>query len=217
LIPRRRSLPWIAAEGVLLTVTLWVISAIFLISDFPVTGAVFAVVAACVALFFRDPERMISAKPGQILSPADGTIVAVDRWREERYLDEETVRVCIFMSIFNVHINRIPVDGKVLEVKHVKGGFAMAHLDEASLENERTEIVMTDEKGRRSLMVQVAGLVARRIICRLQPGDMVRTGERFGLICFGSRVDLYLPAETVPSVDVGDKVRAGISVLGSLN
>jgi phosphatidylserine decarboxylase len=105
----------------------------------------------------------------------------------------------------------------VVEVNHIPGGFKMAHLEEAGLENERSEVVLEDEKGRRSLIVQVAGLVARRIICHLSPGDQVKAGERFGLICFGSRVDVYLPPETEPRVSVGDRVKAGISVIGALD
>ena len=174
---------------------------------------VLAAAALAVGLFFRDPPRAVVAMPSQVLSPADGRIVAVDRRREDRFLKGEALRISVFMSVFNVHINRVPFDCRVLEARHVSGGFAMAHLDEVGLENERTEILLQDERGGRSLMVQVAGLVARRIICRLEPGDEVKAGSRFGLICFGSRVDLYLPPDAIPSVSVGDRVRGGLTVL----
>ncbi|GBE15244.1 phosphatidylserine decarboxylase [bacterium BMS3Abin14] len=183
---------------------------------FSVAGIFFLAGSVAVLLFFRDPERKTQARPGDIFSPADGRVVAVGPVAEERYLKGPAMRISVFMSIFNVHINRIPLPGRVLEVKHLPGGFRMAHLDEASLQNERTEILMEDPSGRRALMVQVAGLVARRIICRLVSGERVETGRRFGLICFGSRVDLYLPPETASAVNVGDRVRAGLSVVGRL-
>jgi phosphatidylserine decarboxylase len=182
----------------------------------PVAGMFLLFAAVGILLFFRDPNRVVAEGSGRILSAADGRVIAVESTVESRYLHADALRISVFMSIFNVHINRIPADYRVLDVKRITGGFRMAHLDEASLENERTEILLEDESGRRSLMVQVAGLVARRIICRLEPGDLVKTGNRFGLICFGSRVDLYLPPETVPAVEVGDKVKAGLSVLGTL-
>ena len=203
----------VAREGIPhITIPALIALALFLIG-FPVGGAVAAAVTVAVALFFRDPERAHSAEPGDILSPADGRVVAADRVEEDRHLGGEALRISVFMSVFNVHINRVPMDAKVLTVKHVRGGFAMAHLDDAGLINERTEIVLEDSTGEKSLMVQVAGLVARRIICRVREGEDVRRGSRFGLICFGSRVDLYLPPEIRPVVEVGDRVRAGRSVL----
>jgi phosphatidylserine decarboxylase len=117
------------------------------------------------------------------------------------------------MNVLNVHINRIPVDGKVLTVRHIPGGFVMAHLEDAAVSNERTEVLIEDDEGRHYLMVQIAGLVARRIICRLRKGDEVKAGQRFGLICFGSRVDLYMPRDVSVLVSVGDRVRAGLSVM----
>ena len=179
-------------------------------------GIFFLAGSVAILLFFRDPERKAHARPGEVFSPADGRVVAVGPVGEERYLRGSALRVSVFMSLFNVHINRIPFPGRVLEVRHVPGGFRMAHLDDASLQNERTEILMEDPSGRRILMVQVAGLVARRIICRLVSGDRVETGRRFGLICSGWRVDLYLPPETVPAVKPGDRVRAGLSVIKKL-
>ena len=193
-----------------------VLSAVLFLLGYPVGGAAAGMVAVAVALFFRDPERANSAMPGDILSPADGRIVAVDRVEENRHLGSEALRISVFMSIFNVHVNRIPMDSKAVTVKHVPGGFAMAHLDDAGVINERTEILLEDGSGRQSLMVQVAGLVARRIICRLGAGDDVVRGNRFGLICFGSRVDLYLPAHAQPRVEIGARVRAGQTVLAQM-
>ncbi len=209
--------PLIAREGLMPTLIPAAGAALLLLAGLKGLSLVLAVCAIGIALFFRDPVRMVNFEGSDIVSPADGRVVAVDRREEKKLLGGDTLRISVFMSIFNVHINRIPADGRVVEVNHIPGGFKMAHLEVAGLENERTEIVLEDKKGRRSLMVQVAGLVARRIICRLSPGDQMKTGERFGLICFGSRVDVYLPPETEPRVRVGDRVKAGISVIGVLN
>jgi phosphatidylserine decarboxylase len=207
----------VAREGIPHISIPFVLAVILLLVGFPIMGAAAVTVAVAIALFFRDPERPYSAQPDDILSPADGRIVAVDRVDEDRHLNGEALRISVFMSVFNVHVNRVPMDSRVLTVKHVAGGFAMAHLDDAGVINERTEIVLQDGSGRKSLMVQVAGLVARRIICRVSEGDDVARGNRFGLICFGSRVDLYLPTDAQPQVEVGTRVRAGQSVLAQMN
>ncbi len=209
--------PLIAREGLIPTLIPAVCSIVLLSAGIKGFSLLLAVLAVGIALFFRDPVRIVNIRDNDIVSPADGRIVAVDRREEKKHLGGDSLRISVFMSIFNVHINRIPADGRVVEVNHIPGGFKMAHLEEAGLENERSEVVLEDEKGRRSLMVQVAGLVARRIICHLSPGDQVKAGERFGLICFGSRVDVYLPPETEPRVSVGDRVKAGISVIGALD
>jgi len=206
----------VAREGIPHISIPFVLAVILLLVGFPIMGAVAVTVAVAIALFFRDPERPYSAQPDDVLSPADGRIVALDRVDEDRHLNGEALRISVFMSVFNVHVNRVPMDSRVLTVKHVAGGFAMAHLDDAGVINERTEIVLQDGSGRKSLMVQVAGLVARRIICRVSEGDDVARGNRFGLICFGSRVDLYLPTDAQPQVEVGTRVRAGQSVLAKM-
>jgi phosphatidylserine decarboxylase len=210
-------MPGVAVEGFVPGTLSLVAAGILFFLGVPVAGMFLLFASVGILLFFRDPNRVTAEGRGRILSAADGKVIAVEPVVESRYLNADALRISVFMSIFNVHINRIPADNRVQDVKHITGGFRMAHLEEASLENERTEILFEDNSGRRSLMVQVAGLVARRIICRLEPGDLVKAGSRFGLICFGSRVDLYLPPETVPAVEVGDKVKAGLSVLGTLN
>ncbi|UCF30671.1 MAG: phosphatidylserine decarboxylase family protein [bacterium] len=213
---QKQIIPLIANEGLIRAAFPGVACVVLFLAGWNAPGTVMAAVTVAVLLFFRDPERAITADAGQILSPADGRVVAVDRPREDRYLGTDSLRVSVFMSIFNVHINRIPCDGKVLEVNHVPGGFRMAHLDDVGAENERMEVLLEDPGGRRSLMVQVAGLVARRIICRVAPGTDVGRGERYGLICFGSRVDLYLSSEAEARVRIGDRVRAGLSVVAEL-
>ena len=162
--------------------------------------------------FFRDPER--APPPGEhlVLSPADGRVVAVVPEREDRFLAAPATRISIFMSPLDVHVNRNPVSGIVERVQHTAGKFRAAFADKASLDNERNALVL-ESRGRRYLVVQIAGAVARRIVCRLAPGDQVQRGERCGLIMFGSRVDLFVPADVRPLVQRGDRVRAGTSVV----
>jgi phosphatidylserine decarboxylase len=173
------------------------------------------VFAVLVVNFFRDPERVVPPGDQLITSPADGKIVAVlDGVREERFLQTTCKRVSIFMSPLNVHVNRIPVDGTVLQVAHSEGRFHAAFLDKASEDNERNAVVVEDARGERILFVQIAGQLARRIVCEVAPGDRVRRGDRYGMIMFGSRLDLYLPEVVNVSVRIGDRVTAGETVIG---
>ena len=170
-----------------------------------------------VAAFFRDPEREVPPGDDLVVSPADGKVVAIaSDVAPEGYPAARGQRVSIFMSVANVHVNRIPASGEVLSVRHTPGRFLAAFQDRASLENERNEVAVRDAAGRLVVFVQIAGLVARRIVCHLRSGQRVRQGERFGLIMFGSRVDVYLPPTARLRVRVGDRVRAGSGVLGEL-
>jgi phosphatidylserine decarboxylase len=170
---------------------------------------------AFVLWFFRDPERIPPADERLVVSPADGRVLAVAAEREERYLHGPATRVSIFMSPLDVHVNRNPVAGSVAMVEHTAGRFRAAFADKASLDNERNAVVLEHE-GRRFLMVQIAGALARRIVCRLAPGDRVRRGERFGMIMFGSRMDLFLPPGVRPRVRPGERVHAGTTVLAEI-
>jgi phosphatidylserine decarboxylase len=163
--------------------------------------------------FFRDPERTISPEPGLIVAPADGKVVLVDEVAEDEFLRGPARRVAIFMNVFDVHVNRSPVAGTVTEMRHRPGGYRAAFRREAA-GNEQQVLVLEDEAGRRVLMVQIAGLLARRIIPYVQPGHQLSRGERVGMICFGSRVDLYLPPEVDIQVQVGDRLKAGSSIIG---
>lgn len=163
--------------------------------------------------FFRDPERTAPADEGLVISPADGRIVAVVSEREDRFLNTQATRVSIFMSPLDVHVNRNPVSGTVTSVEHTAGKFRAAFSDKSSLDNERNAVVM-ESGGRRFLMVQIAGALARRIVCHVGPGDRLERGQRFGMIMFGSRVDVFLPPGVQPTVSKGERVRAGLSVLG---
>jgi len=166
--------------------------------------------------FFRDPERAIPATEGAVVSPADGRVISVLQTVNERFFDGPCLKISIFMSVFNVHVNRIPCKGEVTNIVYHPGKFFSANLDKASEKNEHNAIFLKTEEGVQMSVVQIAGLIARRIICKLQVGDPVDRGERFGMICFGSRLDVYLPQHVEPAVTVGDKVQAGTSVLGML-
>lgn len=167
-----------------------------------------------VIAFFRDPERSIPDDKTAIVSPADGRVIKVEKVTEQRILGRESLRICIFMNVFNVHVNRAPAAGKVLKVLYNPGKFFNASLDKASLMNEQNAVVLEAKNGKVIAFNQIAGLIARRIVCHARPGMKLEKGERFGLIRFGSRVDVYLPAECRAAVKVGDKVSAGSSILG---
>jgi phosphatidylserine decarboxylase len=168
-----------------------------------------------VTQFFRDPVRDIPAEPRAVICPADGRVVAVDVVRDP-YLDRDARRISIFMNVFNVHSNRSPVDGKIREIWYQRGSFLNAALDKASKENERNALWMRTDAGDDVVVVQVAGLVARRIRCYRQPGDRVGHGERFGFIRYGSRVDVYLPDTATPRVALGDRVKSGRDIIAVL-
>ncbi len=172
------------------------------------------VTLAFFAYFFRDPERLIPGGPEEVVSPADGKVVFIDEVREERYLNAPARRVAIFMNVFDVHVNRAPVAGTVAASEHRDGCFKAAWREDACVLNEQQALVLEAE-GRRVLVVQIAGLLARRIISYVQPGQSLMKGERLGMICFGSRVDLYLPLGAEILVKVGEKVKAGSSVVAS--
>ncbi len=165
--------------------------------------------------FFRDPTRVPPPGDRLVVSPADGRIVAVVEEREDVFLHAPATRVSIFMSPLDVHVNRSPVNGVVEEVRHTNGKFRAAFKDKASLDNERNAVVLRSD-GRRYLMVQIAGALARRIVCHVGPGAQLERGERFGMIMFGSRVDLYLPAGVRPRVKNGDRVHAGATILAEV-
>jgi len=168
--------------------------------------------------FFRDPDRNTQNEKNKIISPADGKVCLIDSSippKELNYGNEEMLRVCIFMNVFNVHVNRSPVKGKIKKIEYKEGNFFNASLDKASEKNERNSIVISTENGIEVIVVQIAGLIARRILSFVNDGDQLKSGERFGLIRFGSRVDIYLPKTFKSEVKVGDKTVAGETILGS--
>ena len=175
----------------------------------------FWIVVVFMVQFFRDPPRAIPADPAAVLSPADGRVVVVERARDP-YLDRDALKISVFMNVFNAHSNRSPVDGEVRNTWYFPGSFLNAALAKASLENERAVLWIKTANGADVTCVQVAGLVARRILCYAKTGQQLARGERFGFIRFGSRVDLYLPLDATPRAMVGDVVYATQSILAVL-
>jgi phosphatidylserine decarboxylase len=163
--------------------------------------------------FFRDPERAVPQGADKIISPADGKVIKMDIVDEPYYFNGKAKRVSIFLSVFNVHVNRIPVNGTVDYYKYVPGKFLAAFADKASLDNEQTVIGIKHEKGK-LLFKQIAGLIARRIVCHVAEGDTVVAGERFGLIRYGSRVDMFFPENVEFKVEIGQMVVGGETVIG---
>ena len=171
--------------------------------------------ALFVLQFFRDPPRSIPGDERTVVSPADGRIVAVESARDP-FLERPALKVSVFMSVFNVHSNRSPVDGDLRQAWYHTGRFFNAVLDKASLENERNALWLKTATGADVTCVQIAGLIARRILCYVKPGDKLARGERFGFIRFGSRVDVYLPPSANVKATLGDKVQGGSSILAVL-
>ncbi len=167
--------------------------------------------------FFRDPERFVPKQKGAIISPADGKVIVVKKVTADEggeYVDTEALKISIFMNVFNVHVNRVPFDGIVEDVKYSSGKFFNASFDKASVHNERNALTIKTEAGHIFKVVQIAGLIARRIVCKIEKNTFLRCGDRYGLIRFGSRLDLYLPCDTKTEVTLGQKVKAGSSILG---
>ncbi|MBM9604225.1 phosphatidylserine decarboxylase family protein [Desulfopila inferna] len=174
-------------------------------------------VTTFVLCFFRDPERFIPAKEHAVLAPADGKVIYVEKITDDEYLQQEVYKISIFMNVFNVHVNRLPLSGTVKKIIYKPGKFHSADSDKAVLYNENCTTILESETGKKIAFVQVAGLIARRIVNWLELEDKAVRGERFGLIRFGSRVDIYLPADTEIAIEKGQKVRGGETIIGYLN
>jgi len=173
------------------------------------------IIALFVLQFFRDPPREIPQDAGAVLSPCDGRVIKVER-TQDPYGQREAILISVFMNVFNVHSNRSPVDGKIEQVQYFPGKFVNADLDKASSENERNAVVIKTNEGQTVTFVQVAGLIARRILCYVKAGDVLSRGQRYGFIRFGSRVDVYLPLDASVKVSIGDKVSATTTILAIL-
>jgi phosphatidylserine decarboxylase len=180
-----------------------------------VPAAVSFLLTLFVISFFRNPERTPPGDDRTVIAPADGTVIVVERVTETP-LGSEALKISIFMSVFNVHVNRAPLGGTVVDIAYVPGRFLDARDGRASSENERNAVVLETAAGVRIAFVQIAGLIARRIICYPRVGDLLVRGARYGLIRFGSRVDVYLPVDVEPLVKLGDTTTAGETVLGRL-
>lgn len=178
---------------------------------------VFGLLTLFTLFFFRDPNRTVPTAEGAIVAPADGKIVAIEQLRDHPFIDGPATKISIFLSVFDVHINRVPIDGRIEFVDYHPGKFIAAYEDKASEVNERTEIGMTTASGQKVVFKQIAGLIARRIVCRLDKGDAVATGERFGMIKFGSRTDLIIPGDSRVEVSMGQHVSGGSTIMGYLS
>ena len=173
-----------------------------------------------IAAFFRDPERVVPSEEDVVVSPADGIIIAIDSMRPLANMNlgsEKMKRVVIFLSVFNVHVNRIPIAGKVLRVKHVSGKFEHAGKMKSTDHNEHNIVVLESESGKKISVVQIAGFIARRIVCGAQESDFYATGERYGFIKFGSRMDLYLPYDCEINVSIGQSMVGGETIIAKMN
>lgn len=169
-----------------------------------------------IAWFFRNPPRVVPQGGRLVVSPGDGKVLAVEEEFEPRYLKDRAIRISIFLNVFDVHINRIPCDGTIENVQYQPGLFLVASKPHATLKNEQNAVMIKTVEGAKVLCVQVAGLIARRIVCWVNPSDRAVRGERYGLIRFGSRMDTYLPAGTAIRVAVGERVKGGETILGEL-
>lgn len=202
----------VASEGWPFIIPLTIVTALLFAFGWKDTTAVSLLLTLFVLFFFRDPERTVPQGAGVVVSPADGRVIVVKDIFEPMYLKQDVKQISIFLSVFNVHVNRSPISGTVETVKYNPGKFHVASVDKASLDNEQTAMVISDGK-HKVLVKQIAGLIARRIVCYARPGDALRTGERYGLIRFGSRVDIFLPKVADFKVKVGDRVKGARDII----
>jgi phosphatidylserine decarboxylase len=209
----KEGLPFIIPAWIIILL-LWVISYFTGSRAASVAAIIFTLLGLFTTYFFRDPEREIPASEKAFVSPADGRIIDICEMDEPEFLKGKAIRVSIFLSVFNVHVNRIPAAGTVVYKKYHQGKFWGAFRDKASLENEQTCVGLTATDGTRITVKQIAGFIARRIVCYADSGKTFQKGERFGLIRFGSRTDLFLPAGTLLKVKKGDRVKGGTSIIG---
>jgi phosphatidylserine decarboxylase len=207
----------IATEGAAMALGLVAIGIILIVLGLGSVGAIIVIIALAIALFFRDPDRYPPRSENVVISGADGKVTDVAEASFPGSTGRAYHRVSVFMSPLNVHVNRAPVGGEVIMVDHTAGEFRAAFRDESSEHNERNLIAMTDASGRMFGMMQVAGYLARRIVCRVRAHDRIQAGQRVGLIMFGSRVDHFFPSEYRVAVTPGQRVRAGESIIGVID
>ncbi|MCX7793056.1 MAG: phosphatidylserine decarboxylase family protein [Thermodesulfovibrionales bacterium] len=204
-----------APEGYPFIVTAFLIAVFFLIAGLKIPFILSLPVLFFLLFFFRDPERIPPPDEGIFVAPADGKVITIKKVFEDRYLMKDTWMVSIFMSPLDVHVNRSPQKGIVKKVVHNRGKFLAAYRDEASIKNENIEMVLETPYGE-ILVRQVAGVIARRAVCRAKEGDVLKIGQRYGMIKFSSRLDTYLPSDTDITVKLADRVKAGESIIGRI-
>ena len=207
----------IAREGYPFIALFAFVTLVFALLDWTFLTLLLLAVTLFSVYFFRNPERVVPDGENLVVAPADGKVIFVGEVEEDRYFNERVTKVSIFMSVFNVHVNRVPCDGKVIEMYYNKGEFLNASYDKASESNEQSGILLETGNGRRILFVQIAGLIARRIVTYPVVGDVLQRGARYGLIRFGSRVDIYFPKNSHVTVTLGEQTVAGETILGTLS
>ena len=204
-----------AVEGWPFILPLAISTLLLFVFGLEITGFILLTLTLFVSFFFRDPKRTVPEWKSVVVSPADGKVVAIKYIYEPDYLHQSVWQISIFLSIFNVHVNRVPVGGTIETVKNNPGKFHIAAVAKASLENEQTAMVIAD--GNRKILVkQIAGFIARRIVCYAKTGDVIKKGERYGLIRFGSRVDIFLPKDSDIKVKLGDRVKGARDIIALL-
>ena len=207
----------IVSEGYPFIILFGFITLVFALLGWVILTLLFLFLTLFSSYFFRNPERVIPAGEDLLIAPADGKIIFVGEVQEDRYFKEQVTKISIFMSVFNVHVNRVPCDGKVVAMYYNKGGFVNASYDKASESNEQSGILLETGSGTQILFVQIAGLIARRIVTYPVIGNLLQRGARYGLIRFGSRVDIYLPKNANVTVTLGERTVAGETILGTLS
>lgn len=214
--PQSRSAFAIAAPGYPFIVAAGFATLVFALVEIVSLALIGLAATFFICWFFRDPDRVPPDAPGAVISAADGRVVSVRVLESNDFLPGRCLQIGVFMNIFNVHVNRVPCTGRVKAIRYAPGRFYPADRDRAWRHNEHNAVILETAGGIEIAVVQIAGLVARRIICTVGENEAVTAGQRFGMICFGSRVDLYLPESTEPAVRVGDRVLAGRSIVGRL-
>lgn len=208
-------------EGINIIITLFIISFLLIWLGHKILSCVLAIFGVFCCYFFRNPDKVSPVGKNYILSPADGTIQDISLSDAPKhfaeYFPEKMLKVSIFLSVFNVHVNRVPVDGKIEKIVYSPGKFFNASLDKASYDNEKNAVLITSSCGHKIVFCQIAGFVARRIVCDLEKDQNVLAGQRFGIIKFGSRVDIYLPKELKVLVGKGQIVSGGETVISKFN
>lgn len=205
----------IAVEGLKLIIPLAIFTILMFFLDWKIAGFILLAITLFILFFFRDPERTSPEGIGVVVAPGDGKVIVIKDIYEADYLKQDVKQISIFLSVFNVHVNRAPIGGTIEIAKYNPGKFHIAALDKASLENEQTSTVIAEGKTK-ILVKQIAGILARRIICYVHAGDIVKKGERYGLICFGSRVDIFLPKDSQIKVKLGDRVKGAKDIIAVL-
>jgi len=214
-LKRSSRLP-IASDGVIFIIATAAVTLLAVLLGWERVAALCFLLTVFVVAFFRDPERRIQAGAGEVLSPADGRVLVVESVTNPAPLKGSWQKISIFMSVFNAHINRIPLSGMVSAIRYRPGRFLMGFSEKASIENEQNAIVISQAGKAKLMLVQIAGLIARRIVCHLEEGQEVQIGDRFGLIRFGSRTDVYVPEDAEVLVVKGDRVKAGLDALARI-